>query len=86
MHTVLHDLLEPKTYYRFNPYLSQDFTLNEIKEERLNQMQFETQLYLRRNSDKLNKVGSQLRLQRTRSTKMVDWARGTYQSLSQSSV
>ena len=78
VHTVLNDLLPADTYYRFNPYMSEDFLLNEIQEEKLQQMQFDTQLYLRRNASKLNKAGQQLKLTRTAQQKVQDWAKDKY--------
>ena len=78
VHTVLNDLLPADIYYRFNPYMSEEFLLNEIQEEKLQQMQFDTQLYLRRNASKVNKAGQQLKLTRTTRQKAYDWLRDKY--------
>ncbi|XP_067938389.1 calcium-independent phospholipase A2-gamma-like [Watersipora subatra] len=81
VHTVLNDLLPADTYYRFNPYMSEEFLLNEIQEERLQQMQFETQQYLRRNASKLNRAGQQLSASRSVQQRLGDWTADSYSTL-----
>ncbi|XP_013074160.2 calcium-independent phospholipase A2-gamma-like [Biomphalaria glabrata] len=53
VHHTLQDLLQPRTYFRFNPYLSEEFSLDEIRPEKIAQMQLDSQMYTRRNSYKL---------------------------------
>ncbi|CAL1541799.1 unnamed protein product [Lymnaea stagnalis] len=53
VHYTLQDLLQPNTYFRFNPYLSEEFYLDEIRPEKMAQMQLDAQMYTRRNSYKL---------------------------------
>lgn len=65
--------------------MSEEFLLNEIQEDKLKQMQFDTQLYLRRNASKLNMAGQRLSLQRTTQQKMQDWVMDKYSALSSGS-
>lgn len=75
VHTVLVDLLDPAAYYRFNPYMSEDFGLDEIRPEKVRQMQFDADLYLRKNASKLRRVGARLQLQRRPHRLAQDWLR-----------
>ena len=85
VHTLLSDLLPSEAYFRFNPYMSEEFLLNEIQEDKLQQMQFDTQLYLRRNASKVNMAGQRLKLQRTTPQKMQDWVMDKYSVFSSGS-
>lgn len=72
---TLQDLLAPATYYRFNPYMSDNLLLNEIKPEKIKQMQKDARMYLRKNEHKLVTACNQLMLPRKRTQKLVDWSR-----------
>jgi len=61
--------------------MSEDFMLNEIEEAKLQQMQYETQLYLRRNASKINKAGQRLNEGRAAHRKIQDWLSNKYYSL-----
>ncbi len=70
VHTVLLDLLPPKTYFRFNPYMSEEFHLDENRPVKFKSMQYETNMYVRRNEFKFRMLAKQLQrpknfLQRT---------------------
>ncbi|XP_003744249.1 calcium-independent phospholipase A2-gamma [Galendromus occidentalis] len=52
VHTLCNDLLKPGTYYRFNPYLSEPFTLDETRPEKMDRLRLDAQMYLRRNDRK----------------------------------
>ena len=65
--------------------MSEEFLLNEIQEDKLQQMQFDTQLYLRRNASKVNMAGQRLKLQRTTPQKMQDWVMDKYSVFSSGS-
>jgi calcium-independent phospholipase A2-gamma len=60
VHTVLHDLLPPKVYFRFNPYMSEEFHLDENRSEKWQIMQHDTQMYVRRNDHKFEMASRQM--------------------------
>ncbi|CAH1264903.1 PNPLA8 [Branchiostoma lanceolatum] len=53
IHRVLHDLLPPSTYFRFNPYMSEDLAIDEYRPQKLDQLQSDACAYLRKNEYKL---------------------------------
>uniref|UniRef100_A0AC35U5S4 PNPLA domain-containing protein n=1 Tax=Rhabditophanes sp. KR3021 TaxID=114890 RepID=A0AC35U5S4_9BILA len=59
-HQCVNDLLPDGTYFRFNPYMSFPYTLDEIQEEKLDQMQRDANLYVRRNARKLDECAKTL--------------------------
>ncbi|XP_065142158.1 calcium-independent phospholipase A2-gamma-like [Paramisgurnus dabryanus] len=73
VHTLLDDLLSPNVYFRFNPMLSLDVTLDERRPEVLQQMRKDTQLYLDRNQPKLERLSKVLMTERTAIWKTRDW-------------
>uniref|UniRef100_A0AAV2IX82 PNPLA domain-containing protein n=1 Tax=Knipowitschia caucasica TaxID=637954 RepID=A0AAV2IX82_KNICA len=56
VHTMLDALLPQDTYFRFNPYMSEDIPLNESRIEKLNFLKSEAETYLERNEAKLKKA------------------------------
>lgn len=81
VHSILHDLLPQNTYYRFNPYLSEYFLLDEIRPEKIDQMMQETQLYLRKNDVKITKAINQLSKPRRPHQRAADLIRKTADSV-----
>ncbi|XP_056588185.1 calcium-independent phospholipase A2-gamma-like isoform X2 [Triplophysa dalaica] len=73
VHTLLDDLLSPNVYFRFNPMLSLDVTLDESRPGVLKQMRDDTQLYLDRNQPKLERLSKVLTTERTAIWKTRDW-------------
>jgi len=60
-HEVLEDVLEPDIYYRFNPQSELvDVALDEVRLEKLNQMQAATELYIRDNHETFERLCSAL--------------------------
>ncbi len=57
---MLLDLLPPKLYYRFNPYLSEEFHLDENRPAKWKAMQYDTNMYMRRNDNKFKLLAKQL--------------------------
>ena len=57
---MLLDLLPPKAYYRFNPYMSEEFNLDENRPFKWKIMQYETNMYMRRNDYKFKMAAKQL--------------------------
>lgn len=52
VHLAINDLLPANTYFRFNPYMSFPYALDEVNPKKLAQMGRDAQLYVRRNRAK----------------------------------
>ncbi|XP_022695114.1 calcium-independent phospholipase A2-gamma-like isoform X1 [Varroa jacobsoni] len=65
VHTLCNDLLPPGTYFRFNPYLSEPFTLDETRPEKMDKLRHDAQMYLRRNGKKFERAAELLVQPRT---------------------
>lgn len=74
VHTMLDALLPPNTYFRFNPYMSEDVPLDENKQERLDFLQAESRRYLERNENKLKKAANVLAQEKGVVQKLAEWA------------
>lgn len=59
-HVSLHDLLPGEVYFRFNPYLSEYFDMDEVRVEKMSKMREDTQMYIRRNENRFNEVCQRL--------------------------
>lgn len=75
VHTMLDALLPPNTYFRFNPYMSEDVALDESREEKLEQMQAEGLQYLQRNQEKLQRAVSELSRDKRTVQRLSEWLR-----------
>jgi calcium-independent phospholipase A2-gamma len=72
VHVCLHDLLPPNIYFRLNPFMSEDFVLDEHRPERLKQMLRDTQIYTRQNEYKFLKLAEQLTKLRSPFRRLLD--------------
>lgn len=75
VHAMLDAFLPPDTYFRFNPYMSEDVSLDENRQEKLNALQAEGTCYLERNEEKLNKAARILTREKSSIQRMAEWAR-----------
>ncbi|XP_069551321.1 calcium-independent phospholipase A2-gamma-like [Brachyistius frenatus] len=75
VHAMLDAFLPPDSYFRFNPYMSEDIAMHESRHEKLNQLQAEGIHYLERNEEKLNKVARILTREKSSIQRMSEWAR-----------
>ncbi|GLV40136.1 calcium-independent phospholipase A2 VIA [Carabus blaptoides fortunei] len=73
VHMMLNDLLPPNTYYRFNPYLTEMLDMSEIRSDKLDQLERDAMMYLRKNDDKFHAAAKTLLAQRTTAQKALDW-------------
>ncbi|KAM7405056.1 hypothetical protein PAMP_012345 [Pampus punctatissimus] len=73
VHTLLDDLLPPDVYFRFNPMLSAEVSLDESRPGALDQLQTDTQIYLERNKPKLARLCLVLGAERSAVSKTKDW-------------
>ncbi|CAN9508248.1 unnamed protein product [Ophioblennius macclurei] len=75
VHTMLDALLPPDTYFRFNPYITEDVPLNESRGEKLNFLKGEGERYLERNEAKLKKAASVLGQEKGAIQRVAEWAK-----------
>ncbi|ETN80522.1 phospholipase, patatin family [Necator americanus] len=60
VHMCMHDLLDENVYFRLNPYMTFPYGLDEIDPKKLEQMQNDAKLYVRRNALKIEDAVSRL--------------------------
>lgn len=73
VHTMLDALLPPHTYFRFNPYMSEEVPLDESRHEKLQQMQTEGLRYLERNHEKLKRAVNELMRDKSSVQRLNQW-------------
>ncbi|XP_061827655.1 calcium-independent phospholipase A2-gamma-like isoform X1 [Nerophis lumbriciformis] len=73
VHTLLDDLLPRDVYFRFNPMLSAEVTLDESRPGALDQLERDTQVYLERNRLKLARLCLVLGAERSAVGRTKDW-------------
>ncbi|XP_062397941.1 calcium-independent phospholipase A2-gamma-like [Sardina pilchardus] len=73
VHTLLADLLDEDVYFRFNPMLKAEVSLDESRAEVLDQLKSDTLQYLERNRLKLDLLCMVLGAERSALTKSRDW-------------
>ncbi|XP_075906868.1 calcium-independent phospholipase A2-gamma-like isoform X1 [Nelusetta ayraudi] len=75
VHAMLDAFLPADTYYRFNPYMSEDVSMDESRQEKLGLLQAEGARYLERNEHKLSKVARILTREKSPAHRVSEWAR-----------
>lgn len=75
VHAMLDAFLPPDTYFRFNPFVNEDVSMDESRQEKLNMLQAEGIRYLERNEEKLKKVAGILTREKSSIQRVTDWAR-----------
>ncbi|KAF2900576.1 hypothetical protein ILUMI_05618 [Ignelater luminosus] len=73
VHTMLNDLLPGNVYFRFNPYLTEMLNMAEIDPKKLEQLQRDALMYLRRNEDKFQEAAKVLCQMKGPTQKALDW-------------
>jgi len=71
-HTTLHDLLPGNVYFRFNPFMSEYYPLDETRLEKLASMRSDTRMYLRRNHDRVVELCRRLQEPRRKRDMLTD--------------
>lgn len=77
-HRLLQDLLPHRSYFRFNPTLSEWLSLDENRLEKLEQMKTDAQMYLRRNDYKMKQAAVAISKSRSSIQKVSDYAKLRY--------
>ncbi|KAI5100350.1 calcium-independent phospholipase A2-gamma, partial [Silurus meridionalis] len=75
VHTMLDALLPPNTYFRFNPYMTEDVALDESRREKLNQLLAEGVRYLECNEEKLKRAMHALTQEKSSAQRLLEWLR-----------
>lgn len=75
VHAMLDAFLPPGSYFRFNPYMSEDISMDENRQEKLNLLQAEGIRYLERNEEKLKKAARILTREKSSVQRATEWAR-----------
>uniref|UniRef100_A0A8C9TZL1 Calcium-independent phospholipase A2-gamma-like n=1 Tax=Scleropages formosus TaxID=113540 RepID=A0A8C9TZL1_SCLFO len=73
VHTTLDALLPPNTYFRFNPFMTEDIPLDESRSEKLNLLRDECERYLERNAEKLQMAASMLSQEKSAIQRLTEW-------------
>lgn len=75
VHAMLDAFLPSDAYFRFNPHMSEDISIDENRHEKLNLLQAEGIRYLERNEEKLKKVARILSREKSSVQRMAEWAK-----------
>ena len=75
VHTMLQEFLPAGSYFRFNPYMSEDILLDENRPEKVDQLIKDSELYLRKNAEKMKIAAGRLGEPRRRWKRWADQAR-----------
>lgn len=70
---MLADLLPENTYFRFNPYLTEMCNIEETDPQKLEQMERDAIMYLRRNDDKFKEAAQNLNKSKHIYYRFFDW-------------
>ena len=77
VHTMMQDFLPKGSYFRFNPYMSEDILLDESRPEKVDQLMKDGELYLRKNEEKMKTAAKRLLQPRRKWQKWEDATRHT---------
>lgn len=79
---MLCDLLPAHTYFRFNPYLTEMCSIEETDGRKIEQMERDVLMYLRRNDDKFREAAEILLQTKSYTQRALSWLNNKKQILS----
>ncbi|XP_068579539.1 calcium-independent phospholipase A2-gamma-like [Cebidichthys violaceus] len=75
VHAMLDAFLPRNAYFRFNPFMNEDISMDENRHEKLDLLQADGLRYLERNEEKLKKVARILTREKSSVQTVTEWAR-----------
>ncbi|XP_057693201.1 calcium-independent phospholipase A2-gamma-like isoform X2 [Corythoichthys intestinalis] len=75
VHAMLDGFMPADVYFRFNPYLSEDISIDDNRQDKLNLLQAEGLRYLERNEEKLRKAACILTREKGTVQRLAEWVR-----------
>ncbi|XP_077425459.1 calcium-independent phospholipase A2-gamma isoform X1 [Vanacampus margaritifer] len=75
VHAMLDGFLPADSYFRFNPYVSEDISIDDNRQEKLALLQAEGFRYLDRNEEKLRKAARILTREKGSAQRLAEWVR-----------
>ncbi|XP_037110662.1 calcium-independent phospholipase A2-gamma-like isoform X1 [Syngnathus acus] len=82
VHAMLDGFLPADTYFRFNPYVSEDISIDDNRQEKLDLLEAEAFRYLERNEEKLRKAARILTREKGSVQMLAEWLRNRVDTLS----